>query len=140
MMMAAENRIGCATSVADCEITSNLPRQPIEVRTRCSIGSPVWCAAALSVRCRKMFSTMMTEASTMRPKSIAPTDSRLADSPRQTIRPMANASANGIVAATTTALRRLPRKAHCSTKISAMPSTRLCSTVCVVWAMSSLRS
>src|ERR1700691_310654 len=52
-----------------------------------------------------MFSTMMTVASTTRPKSIAPTDSRLADSPRITIRPIANDSANGIVVATLIALR-----------------------------------
>ena len=56
-----------------------------------------------------MFSTMITVASTIRPKSIAPTDSRFADSPRTTMRPMAKESANGMVAATMRALRRLPR-------------------------------
>ena len=87
-----------------------------------------------------MFSTMMTEASTIRPKSIAPTDSRLADSPRSTIRPIANDSANGIVVATIMALRRLPRNSHCSRKISTMPASMLCSTVCVVTWMRSERS
>ncbi len=47
-----------------------------------------------------MFSIMMTVASTTRPKSIAPTDSRFADSPRSTISAIAKASANGIVIAT----------------------------------------
>ena len=46
-----------------------------------------------------MFSTMITVASTTRPKSIAPTDSRLADSPVSSSSTMANASANGMVAA-----------------------------------------
>jgi hypothetical protein len=79
-----------------------------------------------------MFSTMMTVASTTSPKSMAPTDSRLADSPRSTMSPMANDSANGMVIATMTALRRLPRNAHCSKKIKTIPATMLCNTVCVV--------
>jgi len=79
-----------------------------------------------------MFSTMITVASTTRPKSMAPTDKRFADSPRNTISPIANDKANGMVIATITALRRLPRKAHCSKKISTMPAIMLCSTVCVV--------
>ena len=87
-----------------------------------------------------MFSTMMTVASTTSPKSMAPTDSRLADSPRSTMSPMAKDSANGMVMATMTALRRLPRKAHCRRKISTMPATMLCSTVWVVTRIRSLRS
>ncbi len=87
-----------------------------------------------------MFSTMMTVASTTNPKSMAPTDSRFADSPRSTKSPIANDKANGMVMATITALRILPRKAHCRRKISTMPATMLCSTVCVVTWMRSLRS
>ena len=49
----------------------------------------------------------MTVASTTSPKSIAPTDSRLADSPRTSSKPMANARAKGIVAATINALREV---------------------------------
>ena len=67
----------------------------------------------------------------MRPKSIAPTESRLADLPRSTRMPTAKNNANGMVAATISALRRLPRKTHCR-KISAMPYAMLCSTVRVV--------
>ena len=87
-----------------------------------------------------MLSTMMTVASTIRPKSIAPTESRLADSPRSTMMPTAKNSAKGMVAATISALRRLPRKTHCSRKISTMPSAMLCRTVFVVSSMRSLRS
>ena len=65
-----------------------------------------------------MFSTMITVASTTRPKSMAPTDSRFADSPRSTMSPIAKDSANGMVMPTMMALRRLPRNAHCSRKIS----------------------
>jgi hypothetical protein len=43
-------------------------------------------------RWRKMFSTMMTVASTMMPRSIAPIDSRLADSPRKTVMMRNNAA------------------------------------------------
>ena len=81
-----------------------------------------------------MFSTINTVASTMRPKSIAPTDSRFADSPRSTRIATAKNSANGIVAPTTTALRRLPRKIHWTRKTRIMPKLRLRSTVCVVVA------
>ena len=45
-----------------------------------------------------MFSTMITVASTMMPKSIAPIDSRFADSPRSTRMTTANSSAKGMVA------------------------------------------
>ena len=87
-----------------------------------------------------MFSTMITVASTISPKSIAPTDSRLADSPRSTRMMTAKNSANGIVAPTISALRRSPRKIHCSSTISRMPTTMLCSTVWVVMSIRSLRS
>jgi hypothetical protein len=59
-----------------------------------------------------MFSTMITVASTTSPKSIAPTESKFADSPRSTMIVIAKNSANGIVAATMTAVRKLPRKIH----------------------------
>ncbi len=87
-----------------------------------------------------MFSTMMTVASTTSPKSMAPTDSRLADSPRTTMSPIANDRANGMVMPTMMALRRLPRNNHCSMKISSTPTIMLCSTVWVVRAIRSLRS
>ena len=47
-----------------------------------------------------MFSTMMTEESTMMPKSTAPIDSRLADLPRRNSTEKANSSASGMLMAT----------------------------------------
>ena len=87
-----------------------------------------------------MFSTMITVASTISPKSMAPTESRLAESPRMTRMPMAKNSAKGIVAATIKALRTLPRKSHWKIKTKKTPITILCSTVLVVMLMSSRRS
>ncbi len=87
-----------------------------------------------------MLSTMITVASTTRPKSMAPTDSRLADSPLSVITSTAKNRAKGMVRATITALRRSPRNSHCTTKIRTMPSSMLCSTVWVVTAIRSERS
>ena len=87
-----------------------------------------------------MLSTMITVASTTRPKSMAPTDRRLADSPRIVRIMTAKKSAKGMVTATITALRRLPRNSHCTTKTSTTHSTILCSTFWVVTTISSDRS
>ncbi len=87
-----------------------------------------------------MLSTINTVASTIKPKSMAPTESRFADSPRRTMIPIAKKRAKGMVAPTMKALRRLPRNTHCSRKIRAMPMTMLCRTVCVVTSIRSLRS
>ena len=89
---------------------------------------------------RKIASTMMTLASTTSPKSSAPTDNRFALSPWIVRISTAKASANGIVSATMTALRRLPRNSHCNAKISAMPTMRFSITVCVVRSISVDRS
>ena len=87
-----------------------------------------------------MFSTMITVASMINPKSIAPSDSRLADSPLSTMIAMAKKKANGMADATTTALRRSPRNNHCTPNTSSTPNRMLNSTVLVVIAISSLRS
>ena len=87
-----------------------------------------------------MFSTMITVASTMMPKSMAPIDSRLADSPLSTRITTANKSAKGMVAETIRALRRLPRNSHWIKKTRQTPITMLCSTVLVVTSTSTLRS
>src|SRR5262245_4422589 len=79
IMIAAEKKIARLTSVAARKIVASFPLRPE--------GAAIPAAplrGAPSARCRKMFSTMMTLASTMRPKSIAPTERRLADSPRNT--------------------------------------------------------
>ena len=87
-----------------------------------------------------MFSTMITVASTMMPKSMAPIDKRFADSPLSTRIVTANRSAKGMVADTISALRRSPRNSHWMAKISSTPITMLCSTVRVVMSTSTLRS
>ena len=87
-----------------------------------------------------MLSTMITVASTTRPKSMAPTDSRLALSPRTVMIRMAKNRAKGMVTDTISALRRLPRNSHWTAKISTIPMTMLCSTVVVVTLIRSLRS
>ena len=56
-----------------------------------------------------MFSTMMTEESTMMPKSTAPMDSRFADLPRRYSMEKANSSASGMLMATMRAVRMLLR-------------------------------
>lgn len=87
-----------------------------------------------------MFSTMITVASTMMPKSIAPMDSRLADSPLSTRMTTAKSRAKGMVAETIRALRRSPRNNHWIRKMSTTPITMLCSTVWVVTSTRALRS
>ena len=75
---------------------------------------------------------MTTEPSTTMPKSSAPSDSRLAGICRRSSRMDANSSENGMVAATISALRTLPRNTNSTMVTSSMPSARLCSTVWVV--------
>ena len=87
-----------------------------------------------------MFSTMITVASTMMPKSMAPIDKRFADSPLSTRMTTANRSAKGMVADTISALRRSPRNSHWIRKIRVTPITMLCSTVWVVMSTRALRS
>ena len=87
-----------------------------------------------------MFSTMITVASTMMPKSMAPIDSRFADSPLSTRMTTANSSAKGMVAETISALRRSPRNSHWIRNTKQTPITMLCSTVWVVTSTRTLRS
>src|SRR5260370_36088652 len=60
--------------------------------------------------------------------------------PLATRMPTAKNKANGMVVATISALRKLPRKIHCKAKINRMPNAILCRTVLVVMSMRSLRS
>ena len=71
-----------------------------------------------------MFSTMMTEESTMMPKSTAPIDSRLADLPRRNSTEKANSSASGMLMATISAVRTLLRNMSRITVTSTMPRSR----------------
>ncbi len=87
-----------------------------------------------------MFSTMITVASTTRPKSIAPTDSRLADSPRITISPMANDNANGMVSDDDQRAAQVAEEHPLQQEDQRDAASMLCSTVCVVTWISSVRS
>ena len=137
MMMAAAKKIERDTSAAADRIAWLF--MPIIVSGEMWLSSAADSGVVCDSR-RKIASTMITVASTIRPKSIAPTDSRFADLPRSTRMMTAKNSANGIVAPTISALRRLPRNTHCSSTIRPMPTTMLCSTVCVVVSIRSLRS
>ncbi len=134
MMIAAAKKMPRLTSWLPCRIAE----KRLAWLAWCS--RPDWIACQRSTRWRKTFSTMMTLASTTSPKSSAPTDSRFADSPCTVRISTANDNAKGMVSATITAERRLPRNSHWRTKISAMPSIRLCITVCVVTSIRSERS
>ena len=139
MMIAAAKKIARFTSLADRAIVPSLPLNGRIPPIRSSTPRPNrWRGSWL--RWRKMFSTMITVASTISPKSIAPIDSRLADSPRATMIMTANARAKGMVIATITADRQLPRKIHCTAKISRIPLAMFSSTVSIVTPISSVRS
>ena len=137
MMMAAAKKIERDTSADALRMAWLFIPILVSLEMRlCSASdnSVVW------VRRRKIASTMMTVASTISPKSIAPTERRLALSPRSTRMMTAKNRANGIVAPTISALRRFPRKSHCSSTMRPMPTIMFSSTVCVVRSIRSLRS
>lgn len=105
-------------------------------------GRATWCAAARTFsrvgtpgsprrwwRTRRMFSTMTTAPSTMRPKSIAPRLIRLPDTPVQRIAENATSIDSGIAAATSSPARRLPISKSRITTTSRPPSSRLVATV-----------
>ena len=116
MMMSTANVSGRATSTAAC-CTSRGTLRP------CGL---CW------LRCRTMFSVMMTAPSTMIPKSIAPNESRLAGIPRRSIKMNANKSESGIVSATMKAARTSYRNSDSRMMTSPAPSTRFLNTVVTV--------
>ena len=76
----------------------------------------------------------------MMPKSMAPSDSRLAGMPRQ-VSPMNVASKeSGIISATMKAARMLPRKSSSTKVTSPAPSARFSNTVVSVVLISQVRS
>ncbi len=87
-----------------------------------------------------MLSTMMTDESTMMPKSTAPIDSRLADLPRTNSTEKANRSASGMLTATIRAVRTLLRNISRIIPTRHMPTIRFSWTVSVVTWISSVRS
>ncbi len=87
---------------------------------------------SLALMWRKMFSTMITDESTMIPKSTAPIDSKLADCPRMYSIAKANSTASGMLMATISAQRTLVKNINSTIVTSAMPTSRFSCTVSVV--------
>lgn len=129
MMISIENSVGRPTSTAASRIMCFLSPSPSTL--------PPWLA---SDSLRNTFSTTITAPSTMMPKSIAPRDNRLAGMPTQVSPRKVASRASGIVIATITAARRLPRNSHSTIDTSNAPSSRLVNTVLKVLLISQVRS
>src|ERR1035438_4144953 len=87
---------------------------------------------------RRIFSTITTEPSTTMPKSSAPSDKRFAGMWRRSSRIAAKSREKGMVMATISALRTLPRNRKRISVTRITPSVRFRRTVCVVWCISFL--
>jgi len=87
-----------------------------------------------------MCSTMMTEPSTIRPKSIAPRLMTEATVPVRYIIPKAKSSDSGMTRATTMPARRLPSSSTSTKMTISPPSARLTLTVRMTRETSSSRS
>lgn len=87
-----------------------------------------------------MCSTTITAPSTMMPKSMAPSDRRLAGIPMTDKPRNVPSKASGMMAATMAAARRFFRNRYSTTVTSSAPSIRLVNTVRRVLPMSQLRS
>ena len=131
MMIAFENMIGEPSSIQVC-LRACMRRPMGEVMPWCSR----WASAA---RRTISASTITTALSMMTPKSTAPREMRLADTPMACIRMKANISERGITAATITAASRLRRKTSRMAVTSTAPTSRFSPTVATVWPISSVR-
>ncbi|MNS90619.1 hypothetical protein D3C72_1246760 [compost metagenome] len=131
----------CAAMMITIENTVGRPTSVVASRMALSRALLSWICCSFSSPSRlKMFSTTITAPSTMMPKSIAPSDSRLAGMPTQ-VRPMkVESSASGITSATMAAARTLARNRYSTAITSSAPSTRLPNTVCRVLSISVERS
>ena len=123
MIISVENRIGRATSVARRTTPS------LESSTSGRLSRPL-----------RIVSIITIAPSTSIPKSIAPSDSRLAGISVIFIRIKAINSDNGIVTATSSAPRQLPRNRINTSTTSSIPSNSVCDTVCSVVLTRSVRS
>jgi len=119
MIMVENNKLRCTS----CEA------RMIRSRRGISEFSP-------ELKRRKIFSTMMTDESTMMPKSTAPIDNRLALLPRTYSTQKANSKANGMLSATISALRTLFRNSSRMPVTRTMPINKFSWTVSVVTSIS----
>ena len=130
VMIAMPKTIGRATCFADFSI--------ITCRSTLLRGRPSSCPFSDS---RLMLdSVITTEPSTMIPKSIAPRLRRLAAIANSYIPMMAKSMARGITAATNSPARRLPKRTKRINTTRIAPAIKLCLTVRMTWAVSSVRS
>ncbi len=88
----------------------------------------------------KQFSIMITELSTIRPKSIAPKLIKLAVTPVASIKLVANSIDSGIASAVMSPARKLPSITSSTRMTSPPPSIRFVTTVLSVRPMSAARS
>ncbi len=121
---------------------TSMPKKIGRVTWRAAARMSLPCSSlsASSSRRRRMFSITTMAPSTMMPKSIAPSDSRLAGILKWCIRMNAVSSDSGIVMATMIAARGLPRNSSSTIDTSVMPSMSVLPTVCTVASTSLLRS
>ena len=133
MMMSTPKSTGRATSTAALRnrlIRSSCAWDPWVCDTR----SPT------SARRRTKFSIITTAPSTMSPKSMAPSDIRLADTPKRRMPMNPTSIESGITAATISEARTSRRKKKSTTRTNPQPSRRFRVKVAVVRPMTSLWS
>ena len=114
-MISSPNIVGLRTSIAASRMTSQCER-PLSL-----------CATR-----RMQFSIMITELSTIRPKSIAPRLIRLAVMPVASMMFLANSIDSGMASATIRPARQLPSRRSRTRMTRMPPSSRLWTTVCSV--------
>ena len=122
-MISSPNIVGLRTSIAASRMT-------------CSRGVRPWSWASREMQ----FSIMITELSTIRPKSMAPRLMRLAVIEKACIRLVAKSIDRGMASAVTSPARRLPSMISSTMMTRAPPSTRFLTTVERVRPMRAERS
>jgi len=87
-----------------------------------------------------MLSITTTDESTTMPKSIAPSESRLAAMPACHMPTKPHIIERGMAVAATSPARRLPSMQYRMTTTRNAPSSRFCRTVAITWSISRVRS
>ena len=126
MMMSIENKVGRPTSLVASMISCLRSESDMSSGSRCR-------------RCM-MFSITITAPSTMMPKSMAPSDKRLAGTPMNLSPKNVARSDRGITKTTAKLALRLDKNRYSTKDTSSAPSTRFLNTVVRVLPMSHVRS
>ena len=130
--MALENKTGRDMSVS--------VRCTACIRSEIAVFALVWRWGVFSAKRTIKASTMTTALSMMMPKSTAPSEMRLAETPSEFIKIKANSKDSGITVATTKAASQLDKNITSTANTSKAPTIRLCTTVWTVRVTSSVRS